>query len=138
MRGLLLSLMAFASPAMGDTFCQQLLSVFDASRTMSLPYTAETQVTCSTSLALSGETSVNCAWPFAYRAPDAARAFEALVASVASCLEVDRSVLDQDVNHPDFYDLRIFNAPIGEVGVSLKDKGGLQETYVFLRATPAK
>jgi hypothetical protein len=40
---------------------------------------------------------------------------------------------DKDVNHPDFYDLQTFQLNGLEIGVSLKDKAGLSETYIFLR-----
>jgi hypothetical protein len=40
---------------------------------------------------------------------------------------------DQSVNHPDAYDLRLFRLDGAEFAVSLKDKGALQQTLVFLR-----
>ncbi|WP_298291913.1 hypothetical protein [uncultured Litoreibacter sp.] len=121
-----------------QAFCPQLNALFHSGKTMVLPPPFNHDAKCTTSLALSGETSTHCAWPFDYRAPEATQAFEAVMKAVPSCLLTVLEVeYDQDVNHPDFYDLRIFNAPQGQVGVSLKDKGGLQQTYVFLRVTPA-
>ena len=64
--------------------------------------------------------------------------FDGLLTAVAQCADQDIApTTDQAVNHPDFYDLRIFTMNNVEVGLSIKDKGGLQKTYVFLRVTPA-
>ena len=137
MKALVAALILTATPA--AAFCPQLEALFTGSKTITLPQPFDTDANCTTSLALSGETSTHCAWPFDYRAPKATQAFEAVIQAVPNCLATSLQVEnDQDVNHPDFYDLRIFQAPEGEVGVSLKDKGGLQQTYVFLRVTPAK
>jgi|TARA_B110000967_G_scaffold42814_1_gene42857 hypothetical protein len=44
---------------------------------------------------------------------------------VANCADQDIApTTDQAVNHPDFYDLRIFTMNNVEVGLSIKDKGG--------------
>lgn len=135
MRALLTALFFVTSPA--QAFCPQLDALFQGSTTATLPQPLNTKAKCTTALALSGQTSTHCAWGFDYRAAQAAQAFEAVIHAVSGCsggpLQVES---DKDVNHPDFYDLRIFNTSQGEVGVSLKDKGGLQKTYVFLRVTP--
>ena len=136
---LMLALMLIAAtPAFSNPFCTQLSALFQQSKNMALPAPFGTPAKCSTSLAQSGQTSINCAWPFAYRASDATQAFDALIDDVPACFETQQAAInDKDVNHPDFYDLRIFEVPEGEIGISLKDKGGLQKTYVFLRVTPA-
>lgn len=137
MKRALLALLLLASPASANSFCAQLDGLFKEASTISLPSRPDAETTCSTALALSGETSKHCAWPFDYRSEAATQAFEALVTAVPACLELDVAAADdQDVNHPDFYDLRVFNPAQGEVGISLKDKGALQQTYVFLRVTP--
>ena len=59
---------------------------------------------------------------------------------VTSCFGAGAVVSsDTGVNHPDTYDLQMFRTVAGTVSVSLKDKGALQQTYVFLRIekTPA-
>lgn len=135
MKALLTALILATSPA--QAFCPQLDALFEGSTTATLPQPLDTMAKCTSALALSGQKSTHCAWPFDYRAPQATDAFEAVIKAVASCVDTSLKVEnDQDVNHPDFYDLRIFNTSRGEVGVSLKDKGGLQKTYVFLRITP--
>ncbi len=94
---------------------------------------------CKSSLMLSGGTQVHCGWAFPYRAPAAKDAFQGLLAAVTACSggRVDTTA-DQDVNHPDYYDLQTFRWIDREIGVSLKDKAGLGETYVFLRVAPLK
>ena len=89
---------------------------------------------CTRSLVLSGGSQVHCGWAFPYRAPEATVAFERLVATVSECLGAEATMTaDPDVNHPDFYDLQTFQMKGQEIGVSLKDKAGLSETYIFLR-----
>jgi hypothetical protein len=101
--------------------------------TLSLPGT-EMPALCTRSMALTGGTQVHCAWAFPYRSPAATAAFDRLVSAVAACLGAEASVTeDLHVNHPDFYDLQTFQLKGLEIGVSLKDKAGLSETYVFLR-----
>jgi hypothetical protein len=59
-------------------------------------------------------------------------AFESLLGQVEACanpIAADPS----SVNHPDSYDLRQFSSGVGMISVSLKDKGALNQTYVFLR-----
>ncbi len=70
-------------------------------------------------------------WQFDYRAAEAEVAFNALLDQMRRCAP-EAGTEDQGVNHPDFYDLRLFRVEGREVGVSLKDKGALQQTLVFL------
>lgn len=119
--------LACATTAHADTFCA---SLTDQHATLALP--DGTKGTCSTSLDLSGARAQNCRWPFAYRAPEATEAFNAVLQATTACLDV-QPVSDQDVNHPDSYDLRTFHTDTAQIAVSIKDKGALQQTYVFLR-----
>ena len=90
---------------------------------------------CGTSLGLSGETSVHCNWGYPYRSPDARAVFNALGAELQACFE-GQAGLGEDalVNHPDSYDLLSFDLDGGTLSLSLKDKGALEQTYIFLRA----
>lgn len=91
---------------------------------------------CSRALMLSGQTQVQCSWPFEYRTEAATAAFDRILVEVDACLGADaQQSADQDVNHPDFYDLRLFQRGAQEVAVSLKDKATLQQTYVTVRVT---
>ncbi len=94
---------------------------------------AFTNAECSTSLVLGGGTSFDCAWGFEYRSVEANDAFEILVEQVAECGALI-TVQDQLVSHPDSYDLRQYSVDGKEVSVSLKDKGALNQTYVFFRS----
>lgn len=91
---------------------------------------------CTTSLMLTGGTQVHCGFGFAYRAPAATTAFEGLVNAVMDCLgDAVKVTADLDVNHPDFYDLQTFQLKGREIGVSLKDKATLSQTFVFVRVS---
>lgn len=122
----------FATTVHADGFCASLTT--DRPAAFALP--DGTEGTCSMSLDLSGARAQNCHWPFTYRAPEATEAFDAVLNATAACLGV-QPVADQDVNHPDSYDLRTFHTDTAQIAVSIKDKGALQQTYVFLRiSTP--
>lgn len=132
MRALVVIFVLAAAPA--QAFCSQLKALVDGAATINLPAPFNSEAKCKTALALSGETSIHCAWPFAFRSIQATDVFEALLKEVPTCLETSKLPTDDlNVNHPDYYDLKTFTTESLEVGVSLKDKGGLQQTYVFLR-----
>lgn len=129
--GLAAILIWFAGPV--AAFCDDLAALEGDGTAIALP---ETQVTadCRTSLQLGSGYQTQCGWPFAYRSDEATQAFERLNDAVSACLGPKALITqDQSVNHPDFYDLRMYQIGDREIGVSLKDKAGLQETYVFLR-----
>jgi hypothetical protein len=125
--------------AQAQTFCDNINALADQTATsVPLPFSPNTVAACTRSRDLSGASSANCAWPHAYRSAEATALFDGLLNAVANCADQDIApTIDQAVNHPDFYDLRIFTMNNVEVGLSIKDKGGLQKTYVFLRVTPA-
>ena len=140
------AIMAFAaigigSPALADGFCDTVAALaFGQSPTkmITLPNTDVRAESCRPSLGLGGTKAVNCAWPFEYRAPQAHAAFEDTLHAVETCLGTHASAqLDGLVNHPDSYDLRTYSIAQGSVSVSLKDKGALQKTYVFLKVERA-
>lgn len=106
--------------------------------TFALPITGDMAV-CTQSLMLTGATQVHCRWAYAYRDPTASQAFDHLRRAVADCLgDAARVTEDPDVNHPDSYDLQTFWLGGQEVGVSLKDKAALAQTYLFLRVAPGR
>lgn len=124
-----------AGSASADAFCDDMTAMAGQGATPAFAGMPE-QIVCSTSLMLSGETQMQCSWPFAYRSDAAEAAFEMMLADVRVCLGLDAiETNDQDVNHPDFYDLRLFALDEQVIGVSLKDKSSLQETYVSLQVT---
>jgi hypothetical protein len=94
---------------------------------------------CSFSLDTQGAKSANCNWAFSYRSAEATGAFKDMLAELSACADMASGIeTDQSVNHPDFYDLRLMRIAGGDVGLSIKDKAAIQQTYVFLRLTPAK
>ena len=95
--------------------------------------TAFADADCLTSLVLGGGTSYDCEWGGDYRSDAASEAFISLVDQDATCGKLI-TAQDQQVSHPDSYDLRQFNVNGTEVSVSLKDKGALNQTYVFFRS----
>jgi len=89
---------------------------------------------CSISQSLSGLRSYHCTWPFPYRTETAHGTFDAFNQSIQKCFgEHASSSKDQQVNHPDFYDLRRYRIDDVEISVSMKDKIALQKTYLFIR-----
>ena len=94
---------------------------------------------CTRSLMLSGDVQTHCRWAFPYRAQAATQAFEALNVAISRCLgPTARMTSDPDVNHPDFYDLQIFQFGDQEIGISLKNKAALSQTFVFVRVTASQ
>jgi hypothetical protein len=95
---------------------------------------SERAAECRTSLALSGGSHVHCNWSFGYRSDQAKQVFQGLISAVATCLGPEAAMTtESSVNHPDAYDLRMFDRGGQEFAVSLKDKGALQQTLVFVR-----
>jgi hypothetical protein len=130
-----------ATSAYGRDFCKTLTSAMapDANKQISLKPPTAPAVECKPVLTQAGVTAQHCAWGFEYRSNESAEFFETLFWAVSQCIGVGtKAEQDQSVSHPDFYDLRVFSTQEGEVGVSIKDKGALQQTYVFLRVQAAK
>ena len=127
-----------------DTFCADVeaLTGSGAMQALVLPEglsaamtVSERAAECRTSLALSGGSHVHCNWSFGYRSDQAEQVFQGLINAMATCLAPDAAMTtDSSVNHPDAYDLRMFDRGGQEFAVSLKDKGALQQTLVFVRA----
>lgn len=89
---------------------------------------------CRTSRALSGASHVHCSWSFDYRSDAATEVFEGMTAAVTACLGPEATMIsDSSVNHPDAYSLRMFDRAGQEFAVSVKDKGALKQTLVFVR-----
>ena len=120
-----------ALPAVSDTLCDTLDALTSGQTMLLLP---QGEATCRPSLAMSGVRNMHCSLEFAYRAPAATQTFNVLVDDLTACLGPDATVVsDQSVNHPDSYDLSVFTHQGREYAVSVKDKGALQQTHVFVR-----
>lgn len=75
-----------------------------------------------------------CGWEFPYRAEQAYETFDHLVGRLSECIG-RRATLhsDRSVNHPDYYSSRRYELEQADVSVSVKDKGALGSTFVFVR-----
>jgi hypothetical protein len=127
--------------AQTEAFCDRLENLMvqagdGVTTSFHLSSRALAQVDCAPSRGLGGTVALHCAWPFEYRSMQALDAFDYLLGQVAACanpIAADPS----SVSHPDSYDLRQFSSGMGVISVSLKDKGALNQTYVFLRVERA-
>ena len=83
--------------------------------------------------------SYHCTWDFPHRDDEAYETFENIRQKLEDCLD-DNAIRsdDQDVNHPDFYDARIFQLGEVKLAVSVKDKSMLGATFVFFSVAPLK
>lgn len=89
--------------------------------------------TCQTALSMTGAKTLHCAWGFDYRADAALSTFQSFDTDLSACFADFGSVTtDQSVNHPDTYDLRQYQTGDVVVSISLKDKGAMQRTFVFV------
>lgn len=115
------SLEDFVASALGDSEPR-----FDLSDAVVSP-------ACSRTLELGGIIAVTCGWAYSYRSDAALGTFAMLLNDVEAC---GKAIVGDEslVSHPDSYDLRLFAVGSAEISVSLKDKGALQQTWVFLRA----
>ena len=126
-----LALVFCATPVLADGFCNA-LDQLPQTQTLAIPMAPE--VICAKGQALGGASFTHCGWPFEFRSAEATAAFAALHSTLLACTGViARSFEDQLVNHPDSYDLRFFDRGNTEIAISIKDKGALQKTYIFLR-----
>ena len=91
---------------------------------------------CTVRQLLKGK-SYYCTWEFRHRDAEAYMTFKALGQELQSCIG-DRAILsdDQNVNHPDFYESRMFLLDQAKVSVSVKDKSALGSTFIFVSVEP--
>ncbi|MDG1430772.1 MAG: hypothetical protein P8Q23_04320, partial [Paracoccaceae bacterium] len=87
--------------------------------------------TCTTYQGQSLTNATSCHWTFAYRDADAERLAIALWTELQNCRLGEKQPPDQQVNHPDSYALQIWHAKDAVYRLSIKDKAGLGQTYVF-------
>jgi len=92
--------------------------------------------TCQTYTTTQGDAGIACRWAFGFRDPVATEFADKLWSGLSMCTGNDPVATDAPVNHPDSYGLRTMHTPDGTVSVSVKDKGGLTKTFVFLRHEP--
>lgn len=93
---------------------------------------------CSTYLATNGATATSCSWNFDYRSSQSRAFAQELWQMISGCATGQERPADIQVNHPDSYDLRIWQADRATLAVSVKDKASLNRTYVFVRSEPIR
>lgn len=136
-----LTLITAPAPAAADGFCAAVERQDAQAHTLAAEANAALSSastgTCSVTRSLSAPDGSVCQWEFDYRGPAAAQAFDRFTRLLSDCFQGRaREIRDQGVNHPDFYDLRQYRLDNAAVSVSIKDKGALRKTFVFLRIEP--
>lgn len=129
-------LMVIGTSALAGSFCDDLgVLAQQGDAPVTLPGGTEDQLAdCRTALSLGGGQDAHCSWIFGYRSEAAKDAFKNVIGAVTLCLGPDAiHSTDKLVNHPDAYDLRLFRVDGQDFAVSLKDKGALQQSLIFLR-----
>lgn len=75
-----------------------------------------------------------CYWEHPFRSDEAKAQVDDLERELHKCLSLTgEGTQDQSVNHPDSYDLRTYDIVGASISLSLKDKGALNRSLVFLR-----
>lgn len=131
MKSLASFLVLLAGPAFADCAALEAMASRDKAGATALfaPYAP----TCQTALQTTGETLV-CYSEHPFRSETATALAEKIEAKIAACFDAPVRQQDAEVNHPDSYAARWFDVPAGRLYLSVKDKGALQKTLVFVRA----
>lgn len=116
-----------SSPAMAD--CEALVTR-DAVAIASL--FAPDPATCQTAQQVTGEV-IFCYSEHAFRSETALKQAQRLEKRLTACFGAIQTTADATVNHPDSYDARHFDVTGARISLSVKDKGALGKTLVFLR-----
>ena len=89
---------------------------------------------CQQSRLSGGSRQATCHWAFPYRSEAARAGLQDVRRIVEACLGPDAALPgDTQVNHPDSYILLRYEGQGVQVALSLKDKGALQQTFLFVR-----
>ena len=130
-----LVLLALAHTARASDFCADMTALTSQARTNFLvaPAALPNADNCRMVYALAGGKAFHCSWKFPYREGAATAKFKGFNQTLRTCFDGGTEVLlDEGVNHPDSYAQRQHMIEGVAVSVSIKDKGALQETYVFI------
>ncbi|MEO0486728.1 MAG: hypothetical protein AAF092_12555 [Pseudomonadota bacterium] len=88
---------------------------------------------CARSQVLGGGLSEDCFWSFELRSETARSHFAVLLAELKDCSAEPPTIAASSVNHPDSFD-QVTGVIAGTaVSLSLKDKGALGQTLIFVR-----
>ena len=130
-----LSLALIVGPALADCEALDGLIQRDAARATDLfaPVTA----ICSKAQQTTGEV-LFCYSEHGFRSDQATKLAERIEAEIAICFNAPARQADAGVNHPDSYAARWFDVDGARISLSVKDKGALDKTLVFLRIADAE
>ncbi len=120
-----------ASPALAE--CEALLDQ-DAVATAGL--FAPDAATCRTARETTGQ-ALFCYAEHPFRSETALKQAQRLEAELTACFGAIEATKDSTVNHPDSYDAHHFDVEGTRISLSVKDKGALGKTLVFLRIVEA-
>lgn len=89
--------------------------------------------TCAPYVAADSGPATACFWTFDYRNAAASELARQVWRELTACRPGWEAGPEVPVNHPDSYSLRMWTTETATYGVSLKDKGALDQTLVILR-----
>ena len=131
MKPVIAPIILLAGPALADCAPLEAMAARDAGGAAAL--FAPHAPTCQTALQTTGETLV-CYSEHPFRSKTATDLAEGIEARIAACFDAPARQQDAEVNHPDSYAARWFDAGGARIYLSVKDKGALGKTLVFVRA----
>ena len=105
----------------------------DAVRAYQVSGVSPPAATCQRYLGEAGRAGASCHWGFPYRDDAALTTASEIWAEIQACIDGQIVAEDAAVNHPDSYDLRIWQSGAETFAVAVKDKAALNRTLVFLR-----
>ncbi len=123
-------LILFASPVLAD--CEALSGLIQRDVAQAKAVFSPDPATCSVAHQTSGET-LFCYAEHPFRSETATEQAERIEAEVGACFNAPARQADAEVNHPDSYTARWFDVEGARISLSVKDKGALGKTLVFLR-----
>lgn len=136
----ILTTMSLANPSQASDLCENLNILMDHARTnfsmqeqavSALPKLGAPR--CRLSRNLSGTKTYHCALEFPYRDTAAGQKYTLLTNEIETCLGPEAKLTkDKQVNHPDFYDQNQYQLDVVRISASIKDKGALQKTLIFI------
>lgn len=121
------------TPTLGWAHCRDVAQLTGYSTEQIPPEGAQ----CDLYLTETAQTGTSCRWGFDFRAPEATTFAATLWQQLTDCRPRQRLGDDLLVNHPDSYDLREWATEVGNFALSVKDKGALEQSFVFLRFAPS-
>ena len=119
-----------ASPALADCDALNGLVARDAAKAAAV--FAPMSATCQSARQTTGE-ALFCYAEHTFRSETATDMAQRIEADIAACFSAPARQPDTGVNHPDSYTARWFDVGDARISLSVKDKGALGKTLVFLR-----